>query len=88
MLAAVQWHRCLASARLHGAAGETNVRYWPLADMPFALPNVRFRGLRGHEIILSKPGAGALKYRSPEGIIAEIVAEGRYEEKKATHARA
>jgi lactoylglutathione lyase len=32
--------------------------------------------------ILSKPGAGALKYRSPEGIIAEIVAKGRYEEKK------
>ncbi|HME30497.1 MAG TPA: VOC family protein [Pseudolabrys sp.] len=38
--------------------------------------------------ILSKPGAGALKYRSPDGIIAEIVAEGRYEEKKrAAHAR-
>jgi lactoylglutathione lyase len=32
--------------------------------------------------ILSKPGAGALKYRSPDGTIAEIVAAGRYEEKK------
>jgi lactoylglutathione lyase len=32
--------------------------------------------------ILSKPGAGALKYRSPDGTIAEIVATGRYEEKK------
>ena len=32
--------------------------------------------------ILSKPGAGALKYRSPDGIVAEIVAPGRYEEKK------
>jgi len=38
--------------------------------------------------ILSKPGAGALKYRSPEGIVAEIVAEGRYEEKKAKNVRA
>src|SRR5438874_7463314 len=29
--------------------------------------------------ILSKPGAGALKYRSPDGTVAEIVAAGRYE---------
>ena len=33
-------------------------------------------------IILSKPGAGALKYRSPDGTIAEIVAAGRYKEKQ------
>jgi lactoylglutathione lyase len=33
--------------------------------------------------ILSKPGAGALKYRSPDGTIAEIVAAGRYEEKRS-----
>jgi lactoylglutathione lyase len=28
--------------------------------------------------ILSKPGAGALKFRAPGGTIAEVVAEGRY----------
>lgn len=28
--------------------------------------------------ILSKPGAGALKFRAPDGTIAEVVAEGRY----------
>ena len=31
--------------------------------------------------ILSKPGAGALKYRAPDGTIAEIVEPMRYEEK-------
>jgi lactoylglutathione lyase len=31
--------------------------------------------------ILSKPSAGALKYRSPDGTIAEIVEPERYEEK-------
>ena len=31
--------------------------------------------------ILSKPGAGALKFRSPDGTIAEIVAAGRYRDK-------
>ena len=38
--------------------------------------------------ILSKPDAGALKYRSPDGTIAEIVAAGRYEEKKECANRA
>jgi lactoylglutathione lyase len=28
--------------------------------------------------ILSKPGTGALKFRAPDGTIAEVVAEGRY----------
>ena len=28
--------------------------------------------------ILSKPGAGALKFRAPDGTIAEVVATGRY----------
>jgi lactoylglutathione lyase len=31
--------------------------------------------------ILSKPEAGALKFRAPDGTIAEIVAKGRYKEK-------
>ena len=31
--------------------------------------------------VLSKPGAGALKFRAPDGTLAEIVAAGRYEAK-------
>ena len=31
--------------------------------------------------ILSKPGEGALKFRSPDGTLSEIVKKGRYEEK-------
>jgi lactoylglutathione lyase len=38
--------------------------------------------------ILSKPGTGALKFRSPDGTVAEIVAAGRYEEKKQKAAKA
>ena len=38
--------------------------------------------------ILSKPGAGALKYRSPDGTVAEIVAKDRYEGKKIQSATA
>jgi lactoylglutathione lyase len=33
--------------------------------------------------ILSKPEAGALKFRAPDGTVAEIVAKGRYKEKKS-----
>lgn len=36
--------------------------------------------------ILSKPGAGALKFRAPDGTLAEIVAAGRYEKLKHKHA--
>jgi lactoylglutathione lyase len=32
--------------------------------------------------ILSKPEAGALKFRAPDGTVAEIVAKGRYKETK------
>lgn len=38
--------------------------------------------------ILSKPGEGALKFRSPDGTLAEIVKPGRYEEKKQKAAAA
>ena len=38
--------------------------------------------------ILSKPGAGALKYRAPDGTIAEIVEPHRYAEKGDRTARA
>jgi lactoylglutathione lyase len=31
--------------------------------------------------ILSPPGTGALKFRAPDGTIAEVVKEGRYETK-------
>lgn len=31
--------------------------------------------------ILSAPGTGALKYRGPDGTIAEVVKEGRYKDK-------
>ena len=33
--------------------------------------------------ILSKPGAGALKFRAPDGTIAEVVHKGRYDNKKS-----
>jgi len=36
--------------------------------------------------ILSKPDEGALKFRAPDGTVAEIVAKGRYEKMKAKHA--
>jgi lactoylglutathione lyase len=32
--------------------------------------------------ILSRPDAGALKFRAPDGTVAEIVAAGRYKSKK------
>jgi lactoylglutathione lyase len=32
--------------------------------------------------IISKPDAGALKFRAPDGTVAEIVAAGRYQPKK------
>ena len=38
--------------------------------------------------ILSPPGAGALKFRSPDGTVAEIVVAGRYEKKKEQTAKA
>ena len=33
--------------------------------------------------IISRPDAGALKFRSPDGTVAEIVAAGRYQKKPA-----
>jgi lactoylglutathione lyase len=36
--------------------------------------------------ILSKPGAGALKFRAPDGTLAEVVSAGRYEKAEAKHA--
>ena len=33
--------------------------------------------------IWSKPGEGALKFRSPDGSLAEIVSKGRYEKMKS-----
>jgi len=53
-------------------------RSWPLVESEHVFV----------ETILSKPGAGALKYRSPDGTVAEIVAAGRYEEKKEQAAKA
>jgi lactoylglutathione lyase len=38
--------------------------------------------------ILSKPGSGALKFRSPDGTLAEITRMGRYETIKAKGAKA
>src|SRR5437764_737291 len=35
--------------------------------------------------ILSKPGEGALKFRAPDGTLAEIVKHGRYEKVNAQH---
>jgi len=32
--------------------------------------------------IISQPGEGALKFRAPDGTVAEIVAAGRYKKKK------
>ena len=36
--------------------------------------------------ILSKPDEGALKFRAPDGTLAEIVGRGRYEKGKVKHA--
>src|SRR5260370_547153 len=36
--------------------------------------------------ILSKPEANALKFRAPDGTLAEIVAKGSFEKSKAKHA--
>jgi len=35
--------------------------------------------------IMSKPGEGALKFRAPDGTLAEIVSKGRYEKGKPGH---
>jgi lactoylglutathione lyase len=35
--------------------------------------------------ILSKPDEGALKFRAPDGTLAEIVGKGRYEKGQAKH---
>ena len=39
-------------------------------------------------IIISEPGEGALKFRAPDGTVAEIVGVGRYKKKKAEKAPA
>jgi lactoylglutathione lyase len=36
--------------------------------------------------IMSKPGEGALKFRAPDGTLAEIVGKGRYAKGKPSHA--
>ena len=36
--------------------------------------------------IISEPGEGALKFRAPDGTVAEIVGAGRYNKKKAEKA--
>jgi hypothetical protein len=38
--------------------------------------------------IISEPGEGALKFRAPDGTVAEIVEAGRYNKKKAEKAPA
>ena len=38
--------------------------------------------------IISEPGEGALKFRAPDGTVAEIVGAGRYNKKKAEKAPA
>ena len=38
--------------------------------------------------IISEPGEGALKFRAPDGTVAEIVGVGRYNKKKAEKAPA
>ena len=38
--------------------------------------------------IISEPGEGAMKFRAPDGTVAEIVGAGRYNKKKAEKAPA
>jgi len=62
-------------AQLAGAG--PRIHHWGLevADQAAFAETIRQHGGQ----ILSKPGAGALKFRAPDGNVAEIVTAGRYE---------
>jgi len=65
-------------AQLAGAG--PRIHHWGLevADQTAFAETIRQHGGQ----ILSKPGAGALKFRAPDGNVAEIVTAGRYEKAK------
>jgi len=65
-------------AQLAGAG--PRIHHWGLevADQNTFAATIRQYGGE----ILSKPGAGALKFRAPDGTVAEIVPAGRYEKAK------
>ena len=60
------------------------IHHWGIevADKPAFADAIKQHG----GTILSKPNEGALKFRAPDGTLAEIVGRGRYEKAKAKHA--
>jgi len=54
-----------------------------VADLPAAEKRIRALGCE----IISDPGVVPVKFRSPGGIVCEIVPEGRYKKPKAAKAR-
>src|SRR3954451_20982656 len=55
-----------------------------VADLPRAEQRIRALGCE----IISDPGVVPVKFRSPGGIVCEIVAEGRYKKPKAARTKA
>jgi lactoylglutathione lyase len=55
-----------------------------VADLPAAEKRIRALGCE----IISDPGVVPVKFRSPGGIVCEIVPEGRYKKPKALNAKA
>ena len=71
-----------AEAKLAGAG--PRIHHWGLevADKDALADKIQQAG----GTIISKKGEGALKFRAPDGTLAEIVSAGRYEKMKAKHA--
>jgi lactoylglutathione lyase len=66
------------------AGAGPRIHHWGIevADKPAFADAIKQHG----GTILSKPDEGALKFRAPDGTLAEIVGRGRYEKAKAKHA--
>ena len=65
-------------AQLSGPGAQ--IHHWGVSveDQEVAAEKIRAYGGE----ILSPPGTGALKFRAPDGTIAEVVKEGRYKTEK------
>ena len=66
------------------AGAGPRIHHWGIevADKPAFAEAIEQHG----GTILSKADEGALKFRAPDGTLAEIVGRGRYEKNKAKHA--
>ena len=84
-LALIQYDAGTQSAESRAAGEGPCIHHFAVEVADFAGAEKRIRAL-GCEII-SDPGVVPVKFRSPGGIVCEIVPEGRYRKPKATAAK-